>query len=243
MIKYLSILYLLIATSAIGQESVESIITKMDDNRTFTNSKMVGNLTITDQYGTRHSEFIAYTRGDYDSLIEFTSKAEYGQKILRTEDALYLYFPDSEEIITLRGSALKQSLLGSDISYEDLTADRGTLYSYDARLLGQEVVDSYMCHKIELIAKNKSVAYFKQVVWIDINRYVTLKGEYFSKSGRLIKKMNILEVIQKGGHFIPIKSELVDQLKRNTKTIMSVDTIDINSELDNEIFTLEHLSW
>jgi len=226
-----------------AQMSADEVISQMDDNRTFPNSRTEGYMTIKDRFGERNSTFIAYSRGKFDSLIEFTSKLEEGQKVLRTKEALYLYFPDAEEVIPMRGSALKQSLLGSDISYEDMTSDRGTLGSYEAKMLGEEEVDGFPCYKIELIAKVKDVAYYKQIIWVDKEIFLTRKGEYFSKSGKLIKEMKVHEVLEQDGYHIPMRTTLSDKLKRDSSTEMGFEEITIGLDLEEDLFTKENLTW
>jgi outer membrane lipoprotein-sorting protein len=42
---------------------------------------------------------------------------------------------------------------------------------------------------------------------------------------------------------IPKETKIVDTLKRNTSTIMKIDSIEINVELDEDLFSIDSLTW
>ena len=69
-----------------------------------------------------------------DALVEITSGPDRGQKVLRQSSNIYLFYPDAEEVIWLKGSALKDSMMGSDFSYEDLTNDKTLADRYTSEL-------------------------------------------------------------------------------------------------------------
>ncbi|HKM07502.1 MAG TPA: outer membrane lipoprotein-sorting protein, partial [Sphaerochaeta sp.] len=139
--------------------SADEIIQETDRLSTFETTYSTGSIQTTDRFGTKTSLFKSWTQGKKDSLIEFTSKAERGQKILRTEGSLYLFYPDAEQLIRMQGAALRQSMLGSDISYEDMTEEKNTLDNYTATLEGLKTFKGSECYVLTLTAKTKSVAY------------------------------------------------------------------------------------
>ena len=102
----------------------EEIIRKMEANQVHKSARTTGAMSITDRFGTRVKTFKVFALGEEKTLLEFTNPEEAGQKILRIDDEIYLYFPEAEEIIHLQGAALKDSVMGSDFSYEDLTGGR-----------------------------------------------------------------------------------------------------------------------
>ena len=63
--------------------SADEIIQEMDRLSTFESTYSTGSIQTTDRFGTKTSLFNSWTQGKKDSLIEFTSKAERGQKILQ----------------------------------------------------------------------------------------------------------------------------------------------------------------
>ena len=201
-------------------------------------------MTIVDRFGTRVKTFIAWSEGEDNMLLEFTNVEERGQKILRLEDEIYLYFPDAEEIIHLQGGALKDSVMGSDFSYEDLTGEKGILSSYKVELMQPTLVDvdGVQCYHL-LLTGIKNVAYPKQELWVDAELFVPRKAHYFSLSGRLLKEMVIKDIKIIAGKNIPVYFEMSDKLKKNSKTIFKLEDIQIDVPLAADTFSLENLSF
>ena len=76
--------------------TAEDIVERLQANQVFTTSRLQGLMAVTDRFGTKETRFTSSTRGDAEALIEFTSTEEKGQKILRTKDEIYLFYPDAE---------------------------------------------------------------------------------------------------------------------------------------------------
>lgn len=240
---FASILILLLVMTSLGAVTAEQIVREMDALETFDTSYSEGEIVTTDRFGKKTSTFKVWSRGAYDSLIEFTSVAERGQKVLRTEGELYLFYPDAEELIRLQGAALRQSMLGSDISYEDMTGEKDTLSQYDVQLLRDEMVNGRSCHVLQFDAKTRTVAYPRQVVWVDKETYMVWKGEFSTKAGRLLKEMAVLDTMEVDGRTLPSVTRISDKMKRDSATEMRLTKLDIDISLDPAIFTLQNLTW
>ncbi|KGE71247.1 outer membrane lipoprotein-sorting protein [Spirochaeta lutea] len=223
--------------------TAEQIIRRTQNNEVHETSFIRGRMTIEDRFGSKVSTFRAWSQGEEDMLLEFTSVEEEGQKVLRTQGQLYLYYPDAAEIIRIQGSALRDSLLGSDFSYEDMTGGRDLLDTYRFTLLGTESLDGREAYKIQMDAKNSSVAYPKQIVWIDTRDFVTLQSHRFSLSGRLLKEMQVLETMEVDGKIFPSRTTMRDTLKTNSSTEFEILEIELGLTLPRGIFSLEELSW
>ncbi|MDC7226360.1 MAG: outer membrane lipoprotein-sorting protein [Spirochaetales bacterium] len=235
-------LILLLPASAFAI-SGEEIVRKADDKATYDSAEMAGEMRITDRFGTKTSTFNSWSRGENESLIEFTSLAERGQKVLRTENEIYLYYPDAEELIRMQGSALRQGMLGSDISYEDMTGGKDRASQYKIEVTGSETILGRDCWVLSLEARTRSVPYPKETVWIDKQDYIVMKGEYFTKSGRLLKEMEVLELGEIDGITLALETKISDKMKRDSDTILIVKDLKANVALDDAIFSLEELSW
>ena len=89
---------------------------------------------------------------------------------------------------------LRQSVMGSDLSYEDLMEDRKLEDLYSAQISGEEEYDGRPCWVLDLTAKEEDVAYYSRKVWVDKERFVALKEDRFAKSGKLLKRTEIKDV-------------------------------------------------
>ncbi len=237
------VLAMMLTVPAAWAMTAQDIIERMEENQTHSTSIMEGRMVISDRFGDRESTYIAHTEGAGRFLVEFTSRYEEGQRILRRDDSLYLYYPDARETIRLQGAALRDSLLGSDVSYEDMTGGRGILDDYDAKLLGEESVGGAQAYMIELNAKTAAVAYPKQIIWVDAEEFVMIKGEQYARSGRLLKVTEVLETMDVDGFRFPSRIRVTDQTRRSQGTLMVVESAQIGVDLPANIFSLEELTW
>lgn len=238
----LSLLFLCIPLS-LTAVTADEIVRAMDERQTFKTSYSTGSLVTTDRFGETVSTFRAWAQGSSDSLIEFTSLAEHGQKILRTKSSLYLFYPDAEQLIRLQGSALRQSVLGSALSYEDMTAEKTTLDAYTAHLDGSETVNGRACYVLTLTAKTRQVAYPIQKIWVDKESYLVWKAVYSTAQGRELKTMEVVQTLQVDGRTLPKETKIIDSMKRDTRTTMRLDTLEVDLALEPKLFTLESLTW
>ncbi len=219
------------------------IIDRMEANQTQQTSISQGRMIISDRFGERVSTYQAWSEGSNRFLVEFTSPHERGQKVLRRDDSLFLYYPDARETIRLQGAALRDSLLGSDISYEDMTGNRGLEDNYTFELLGTEEYDGRQCYKIRLTARQANVAYPEQIIWVDSQDFVMRKSEQYARSGRLLKTTRVLATTIAGGYHFPTHMEIVDETRSSSKTEMITEDIQLDVQLPANIFSLEELSW
>lgn len=229
--------------SSLFAVSAEEIVRKLEENTVVETSRVDGAMIIRDRFGTKKSSFISYSRGTDDMLVEFTSVEEEGMKILRTSDELYLFFPEAEETIRMQGAALKESVIGSDMSYEDMTGGKGLLSTYRVTLEGTEEVQGHPCYRVSMKAKSGNVPYYRQTMWIDTTLFIYWRVHKFSRSGKLLKNITIKEIREVSGRHVPVRMVLEDTIKGNSSTDFIVRDMKIDIPLDAGLFSLEELSW
>jgi outer membrane lipoprotein-sorting protein len=239
------LLSLVFLTGAVplGALTGAEVIQQMERNERHSSVHSTGALEISDRFGTRTKTFISTAVGDDRSLLEFTNPEEAGQKILRLDDDLYLYFPEAEEVIHLQGAALRENVLGSDFSYEDMTGEGSLLEDYQVELEGTEPIDGHDCYRLRLTATRRDVVYPIQVVWIDAEQFVSRRVEQFSQRGRPLKQMAISDYRVVGDKLIPVRLEMSDLMKKNSRTVFVIDTIEVDIAVDESLFSLEELTF
>ena len=174
------------------------------DNRIFESS-----MTITGSRTSRTITSRTYSVGDKKSFTEYLSPArEQGTKMLKLENQLWIYSPSTDRTIQISGHMLRQSVMGSDLSYEDMMDDRKLTDVYAAKVTGNEVIDGRKTYVLELTAKVTDVAYYSRKMWIDSERFVPLKEELFAKSGQLLKRTTLSDVKTNRGTMVSCNSGL-----------------------------------
>ncbi len=239
----LPFLVLLLAAAAGYALDAEEIIRRVQDNTTNDTEEARGEMVISDRFGERTKSFISYAAGSDEMFLEFTNPEERGQKILRLEDEIYLFFPEAEEIIHLQGSALKESVMGSDFSYEDMTGEKDLLKLYDVKLLEELELEGRLHYLVELKGKKKGVAYPLQKLWVDTELLLPRRAEYYSLSGRLLKELVFSEFREVDGRQVASVMLMTDKMKKNSSTEFRLLEVRLNRPLPEGIFSLEELSW
>ena len=226
--------YLVQAQEPTGKEILEKIDKNMASKSTISTSKMI----IHGARQTRTIEAKSWGMGDEKSFTEYLAPArEKGTKMLKLEDELWIYSPGSDRIIKISGHMLKQSLMGSDLSYEDMMDNVELLEDYDAGVIGSELIDERDCWIVELQAKTAEVNYQIRKIWVDKSRYIPLKEELYAKSGKLLKKTELSDITKLGNRWYPKKIVFKDMLKKGDGTEFIIDDIEFDKEIDAYIFT------
>ena len=132
---------------------------------------------------------------------------------------------------------LRQSLMGSDLSYEDMMDNSELLEDYHAGVIGSEIVDEKNCWIVELRAKTTDVNYQMRKMWVDKVRYIPLKEELYAKSGKLLKKLELFNITKIDNRWYPKKMVFKDMLKKGDGTEFIIDDIVFDKKIDAYIFT------
>lgn len=244
MIKYktmkrLILIILLIPTIIWAQEPTgKEILEKIDENMASKTTISTSKMLIHGARQTRTIEAKTWGIGDEKAFTEYLAPArEKGTKMLKLEDKLWIYSPGSDRTIQISGHMLKQSLMGSDLSYEDMMDNVELLEDYDAGVIGSEVIDERDCWIVELQAKTAEVNYQIRKVWVDKVRYIPLKEELYAKSGKLLKRMELFDITKIDNRWYPKKIIFKDMLKKGDGTEFIIDEIEFDKEIPEYLFT------
>ncbi|HEQ71968.1 MAG TPA: outer membrane lipoprotein-sorting protein [Spirochaetia bacterium] len=224
--------------------TAEEVIRKMEKNQVHQTATSTGRLVITNRFGTKVKTFNVWTEGSDKMLIEFTNKEERGQKILRLADEIYVYYPKAEGVVRLQGGALKESIFGSDFTYEDLTGEKGflDLYTVAFAASGTVEVEGVSCWHLKLSGK-KPVAYPFQELWVDAEKFVMRKAVYYALNNTALKELTVEETMTRKGKIFPSRFLMRDLLRQNSTTEFILETIQIDVPLPANQFSLERLKF
>ena len=156
--------------------------------------------------------------------------------MLKLNDQLWMFAPSADRIIQISGHLLRQSVMGSDLSYEDMMDDSKLTDVYDASVIGPDKIDDRTCWVLELRAKKPDVAYFLRKLWVDQERMIPLKEEWYGKSGKLLKQITLQDVKRIEGRWFPSKMIYKDMLKTGAGTEFIIDEIQFDAPISEAIF-------
>lgn len=237
--KYLIILlFALLSITQTNAQDANAILNKVDDNINSNTSITKSDMIIYGRRNQRTVTSVGYSEGKNKSFSEYLAPArERGTKMLKLEDNLWIYSPSTDRTIQLSGHMLKQSLMGSDLSYEDMMENRKLTEMYNAKVIGEETIDERKTWVLQLNAKVDDASYDSRKIWVDTERYVPLREELFAKSGQLLKRTELKDVKKIDGRWYPTKMNYKDMLKDGKGTDFIVLEIEFDVEIPPYIFS------
>ena len=239
--KFLIVLGLLLLAIPLSAQTPtgEEILDRVDKNMVIDQAISRSTMIIHGRTGDRTVTSKAWSKGSDKAFVEYLSPArEKGKKMLRIGDKIWNYTPEPHDrIITISGHLLRQAVMGSDLSYEDMTENDKLVEVYDAVVEGEEEVTGRHCFVVKLTAKEKGVTYYSRKLWVDSERWLPLKEERYAKSGKLLKNTSIEEVFQIDERWYPKKMIFKDALSKGKGTEYIIESIDFDVEIPDHQLT------
>ena len=216
----------------------DEILKKVEQNLSSDNRVFESEMIIHGRRSSRTITSRTYSEGYKKSFTEYLSPArEAGTKMLKLETQLWIYTPATDRTIQISGHLLRQSVMGSDLSYEDMMDDRKLTDLYTAKVVGEETLDNRKTYVLELTAKVVDIAYSKRKMWVDTERYVPLKEELYAKSGQLLKRTTLSNVQKVQGRWFPMTVVYKDMLKEGSGTEFRMTSVKFNEAIPAYLFT------
>lgn len=231
------IFFILFAAEATCQDA-KTILEKVDRNMSSDNRIFESTMIVHGRRNSRTMTSKSYSVGDRKAFTEYLSPVrEQGTKMLKLDKQLWIYSPSTDRIIQISGHMLRQSVMGSDISYEDMMDDRKLTEIYNAVNSGTETIDGRKTLILELLSKTDDVNYYKRKLWIDAERFVPLKEELYAKSGQLLKRTTLTNVKLVQGRWFPMTVVYKDMLKTGEGTEFIMTDVKFNQKIPDYIFS------
>ena len=232
-------LIIVLFTIGFGQyPDAKMVLQKIDENMSAKSQIVESTMTIHGKRSSRSVTSISWIKGTEKSFTEYLAPArEKGTKMLKLGDQLWMYSPQSDRTIRISGHMLRQSVMGSDLSYEDMMEDRKLEELYSAKIVGEEDIDGHICWVMELTAAVDDLAYHSQKLWVDKEHFVYRKQQLFAKSGKLLKVVEIADLIQIDGRWYPKKMLFQDVLKSGKGTEFIVESVKFDEVISDHIFS------
>jgi len=227
-----------ITASMFAQPSGKELMALIDKNLSAKTQVMSAKMVISGARGSRTIEFSSWAEGDKRAFTEYTSPSrEQGTKMLKLEDKLWIFSPSTDRIIQISGQMLRQSVMGSDLSYEDMMNNSDLTSHYNASVSGTDTAQNRRCWILQLNALTGDEAYQVRRIWVDQERFVPLREELYAKSGKLLKRIELSEVARIQGRWYPMKIVYKDMLKSGEGTQFNIVTLKLDEQIPESTFS------
>ena len=219
--------------------SADDIMKAMDKNLNANSRIMTSKMVVKGRRNNRTIESKNWVVGTELAFTEYLSPPrEAGTKMLKIGEKLYTYSPQTDRVIQISGHMLRQSVMGSDMSYNDMMEDRPMEELYSATIEGLAILDGREHWVMVLNAKVKGLSYPKRRSWVDKEYLLPKKEELYAKSGKLLKTASLEGIKKIDGRWFPSKFVYKDELKRNSKgTEWIIDNIQFNKKIPDSRFS------
>jgi outer membrane lipoprotein-sorting protein len=180
-------------------------------------------------------EMKGWKKGDEQGLVRYTAPAkERGTAYLRSGDSTWLYLPSAEKVVRV---GAKQNFGGGDFSNADIFR-LSLIKDYDPTLAGEETVEGQPCYRLELKAKDRSIAYDRVVYWVRKDgTFYPVRADYYTLSGKRLKSLVLSQVKPIGGRPRPTLLTMESRVDEGSLTRLEFLTIQDDARLDDRLFT------
>jgi outer membrane lipoprotein-sorting protein len=158
---------------------------------------------------------------------------EKGRVILRRGEDMWMYLPSVGREIRV---SLKQAMMATQFSHGDILR-LDLLNDYTPKILGTETD----CYILELKAKNKKTTYARIKYWIKIFDFMPIREEFFSLSGKLLKRLEYKEPKILAGKKRPTLFVMESMLKKGLITYLIIENMETRIDLSDRIFRKEYM--
>ena len=219
--------------------TVDELLKAMDANLYAKSRVLTSKMIVHGRRSSRTIESRNWIVGIDKAFIEYLAPPrEAGTKMLKDGDKLWTYSPQTDRVIQISGHMLRQSVMGSDMSYNDMMEDKPLTEMYEATIEGSEIIDGMKHWILFLNARMTGLSYPKRRAWVDVEYLLPMREELYAKSGKLLKSTSMDGIKKVQGRWFPTRFIFRDELKRNSKgTEWIIGDVEFDVEIPNSRFS------
>ncbi|NLL14207.1 MAG: outer membrane lipoprotein-sorting protein [Fibrobacter sp.] len=237
--------FILLTSVYVFSITVDEILDKTEANQNPQTSRVEMTQRVYESDGRENiSRLISYSSGKGEkSLMEYIEPARIkGMKILMLNDGddIWFYSPRTARIRKIASHQKNQSVNNSDFSYEDMSA-KDMREDYNIKLEGEEIKNGFACYKLVAVPKKSGSSYSKTINWIDKEKFIPVEVHYFDEDNSLWKKLTV-DGAKLIGKYWSCEKVTMHNVLKGSKTVMEMNKIENDIELDQEMFSERYLS-
>ena len=133
-------------------------------------------------------------------------------------DDQWLYLPALKRVKRISSKNKSGPFMGSEFAFEDIGSQEVDKYTY--KYLRDENIGSTPTFVTERYPTDKNSGYTKQIAWIEKERYLALKVEYYDRKGALLKTLTSSDYQQYlGKYWRPARLEMINSQSGKSTTL------------------------
>lgn len=149
-------------------------------------------------------------------------------------DDQWLYLPALKRTKRIASNNKSGPFMGSEFAYEDISSQEVEEYTY--KYLRDESYEGTPVYVIERYPTDDNSGYTKQIVWMDAERYIPLKVDYYDRKQSHLKTLTFHDYQQyKGKHWRPLRMEM-ENLQTGKSTTLAFAEYEFDQGLSERDF-------
>ncbi len=152
----------------------------------------------------------------------------------------WMYLPGLGKVRRLAASESGGSFMGTDFSYDDISASARAVEKDTHTLLREEDLNGHACYVIQSVPKDDDFQYAKTISWIDKKTNLSYKNEMYNKRGELEKVMETQSYKDIDGKMTAVQMK-VSSVAAGTSTTIFLDIVKYDSPIPESVFTTRYL--
>lgn len=186
----------------------------------------------------RTLEMQAWSEGMEKTFIRILApKKDRGVATLKLDEEMWNFFPKIDKVIKVPPSMMMSSWMGSDFTNDDLVKEASLADDYFVELETSEAE-----YQMTLVPREDTVTVWaKIIVVVDRESLLPVRQEYFNERGEKVRTMQFLQIKTYGDRQLPSQLEMVPHNKEGHKTVIHYEALELDTEIDDIVFTWRNL--
>lgn len=170
----------------------------------------------------------------FDEPADVKSTAFLSYSHTTKADDQWLYLPALKRVKRISSTNKSGPFMGSQFAFEDLASFEVDKYHY--KYLRDEKLGDQDTFVVENYPQYKHSGYTKQVVWIDQQRYIPLKVEYYDRKNDLLKTLKFKEYKQYLTQYWRAHKQLMENHQNSKTTELTWSEYQFGNDLNDRDF-------
>ncbi|MDR0320944.1 MAG: outer membrane lipoprotein-sorting protein [Treponema sp.] len=250
--KYVTLtVFLLSGFFSIYAQDAVSIVTAARNRIAMDTVSTRSRMVITARDGTTSERLIdQYSKDDANgnarTVIVFQRPANVaGTRFLTIDNVSgssdrWIFLPSLNRVRRIVASESGGSFMGTDFSYDDISATDREVGLDVHTLLREENFNGTACYVIQSVPRDNSYPYSRTISWIDKQSNLIYKSEFYDRRGNLVKLLEMLDYRVMQGQLTPMQMR-ISTVAAGTSTTIYMEIIKYNDPIPESVFTTQFL--
>jgi outer membrane lipoprotein-sorting protein len=154
-------------------------------------------------------------------------------------DEQWLYLPALKRVKRINSVNKSGPFMGSEFAYEDLASQEVEKYTY--KYIGDEIFNNADCFVIERYPVYEHSGYTRQVAWVNKDKYVAEKIDFYDRKNDLLKTLTNKNYKQYLNQYWRPDEMLMENHQTGKSTVLTWDDYQFKTGLEDSDFSKNSL--